>query len=254
MTRRPLALLLTFALAGAGCTRGNAADLTGQPDAPQDAEQDGHGVAAAADADSAGIVRSMEVAPELAIREPGALRTVQSAEVYGRTGPDGRPFEVTLRTPGVPPHARGFGTRTLPIALRTGTPSLVQYPCTSCHMGRRIVLDDDRVADAHQDIQPSHPRETGATCATCHAADDVELLALRSGERATLDHAYRVCAQCHFSQTDAWAAGVHGKRLDGWQGRRVIMGCTDCHDPHAPVLEKRLPFRAPLIRRANRTP
>jgi hypothetical protein len=253
MTRRPLALLLTCALAGAGCTRGNADDVPAQSAALQHAAaHDSDGVAATAD--SAGLILPVEFAAELALREPGVLRTVQSAEVHGRTGPDGRPFEVTLRTPGAPPHARAFGTRTLPIALRTVTPSLVQYPCTSCHMGRRIVLDDERVAGAHDDIQPSHPRETGATCATCHAAADVELLTLRSGERATLDHAYRVCAQCHFPQAEAWAAGAHGKRLDGWQGRRVVMGCTDCHDPHAPALEKRLPFRAPLIHRPDRKP
>jgi hypothetical protein len=252
MRRRPPVLLLIFALAG-GCTRGNAADLPARSGAPQDAAESDI-IGATADGDSAALSLVMEIAAELAMREPGALRTVRSVEVHGRSGPDGRPFEVTLRTPGAPAHARGFGTRTLPIALRTGAQSLGQFPCTSCHMGRRVVLDDDRVADAHRDIQPSHPRETGATCATCHAADDVELLALRSGERATLDHAYRVCAQCHFPQVEAWAAGAHGKRLDGWQGRRVVMGCTDCHDPHSPELEKRLPFRAPLIHRPDRKP
>jgi hypothetical protein len=253
MTRRALALLLILPFAGVACTRGNAADLPAGSGAHQgDAAPDSLG--ATADGDSAGRILVMEIAAELATREPGALRTVRSVEVHGRTGPDGRPFEVTLRTPGAPAHARSFGTRTLPIALRTGTPSLGQFPCTSCHMGRRVVLDDDRIEDAHHDIQPSHPRETGATCATCHAADDVELLSLRSGERATLDHAYRVCAQCHFAQVDAWAAGTHGKRLDGWQGRRVVMGCTDCHDPHTPELEKRLPFRAPLIHRPDRKP
>jgi formate-dependent nitrite reductase cytochrome c552 subunit len=112
-----------------------------------------------------------------------------------------------------------------------------------------MVLADERIADAHQNIKPIHPAQTGAACSTCHAPDNVELLALKSGDRATLDHAYRLCAQCHFSQAEAWAGGGHGKRLDGWQGRRVVMGCADCHDPHKPALEPRLPFGGPQLQR-----
>lgn len=182
--------------------------------------------------------------------EPGALGTVFSAPVDGWKGPGDQPFEVTLRTTDpASVLSRRFGTITLGTSLRARAPDLGQYPCTSCHLGRRMVLADDRVADAHDNIKSMHPAQTGAICSTCHAPDDVELLALKSGERATLDHAYRLCAQCHFSQAESWAGGAHGKRLDGWQGRRVVMGCADCHDPHAPALEPRIPFRAPQIER-----
>lgn len=183
---------------------------------------------------------------------PGAVATVPAARVDLWRGPGDRPFEVALRT-GDPASAmsRRFGRITLRTSLRSRAADLGQYPCTSCHLGRRIVMADDRVADAHQNIEVSHPRQTGATCSTCHSADNVELLALKSGERATLDHTYRLCAQCHFSQAEAWAAGAHGKRLDGWQGRRVLMGCADCHDPHHPKLEPRVPFRAPRIERVR---
>ena len=181
---------------------------------------------------------------------PGALTMLPAAPVTGWKGPGERPFEVTLRTADpVSALARRFGTITLRTSLRTHTPDLGQYPCTSCHLGRRMVLADERVADAHQNIKPIHPAQTGAACSTCHAPDNVELLALKSGDRATLDHAYRLCAQCHFSQAEAWAGGGHGKRLDGWQGRRVVMGCGDCHDPHKPTLEPRIPFRAPQLQR-----
>jgi hypothetical protein len=196
-----------------------------------------------------------DAAPAAENAAPGSLPELRAEFVYGRTGPDGLTFEVALRTPGDGPHARRFGRRTMIVALREGGSDLSQYPCTSCHMGRGTVLRDERVPDAHAAIQPTHPRVTGATCATCHAADNVELLALNTGEQTTLDHAYRVCAQCHFPQADAWAAGAHGKRLDGWQGRRVVMGCTECHDPHAPSLERRLPFRPPRLHRPEgRTP
>ena len=182
--------------------------------------------------------------------QPGALATVAAAPVTGWEGPGGKPFEVAVRT--VDPASatsRKFGTVTLRAALRSRTPDIGQYPCTSCHMGRAIVMADERVKDAHQNIKPVHPRQTGAACSTCHAPDNVELLALKSGERASLEHTYRLCAQCHFTEAEGWAGGVHGKRLDGWQGRRVVLGCADCHDPHKPAIEKRVPFRAPMLER-----
>ena len=182
--------------------------------------------------------------------EPGALGTVATAPVTNWQGPGGKPFEVTVRTVDpVSSTSRRFGTITLRTALRARAPDIGQFPCTSCHLGRAIVIRDERVKDAHQNIKPVHPKQTGALCSTCHAADNVELLALKSGERATLDHTYRLCAQCHFSQAEAWAGGAHGKRLDGWQGRRVVLGCADCHDPHKPGIEKRIPFRAPRLER-----
>ena len=159
-------------------------------------------------------------AESLGRRQPGALGSVTAEPVVGWTGPGGRAFEVLIRT-SEPQSAttRPFGT----IARRNSARdrSLGQYPCTSCHLGRAMVLRDQRIPDAHQDITPLHPAQTRATCSACHAADNVELLALKSGERATLDHTYRLCAQCHFAQAEAWAGGGHGKRLDGWQGRRV---------------------------------
>jgi hypothetical protein len=182
--------------------------------------------------------------------QPGLLRTVAAAPVQNWIGPGGKPFEVAVRT-GDPATAnyRRFGTITRRNSARTRTADLGQFPCTSCHLGRRMILRDQRIADAHQNVQPLHPEQTGATCSTCHAPDNVELLALKSGERATLDHTYRLCAQCHFNQAESWAGGAHGKRLDGWQGRRVVMGCADCHDPHNPAIESRTPFRAPQLQR-----
>ncbi|HXI19959.1 MAG TPA: hypothetical protein VNH46_02685, partial [Gemmatimonadales bacterium] len=137
----------------------------------------------------------------------------------------------------------------LPIALRNRAAGLSQYPCTSCHEGRRVTMANRRITDAHNNIHPVHPAQVGAVCSTCHAADNVELLVLKSGERATVDESYRLCGQCHFPEADAWAGGGHGKRLDGWEGKRVVMACTDCHDPHNPAVQPRIPFRAPILQR-----
>lgn len=183
-------------------------------------------------------------------RQPGALAGVPAAPVEHWKGPGGGTFSVAGRTSEPEAgHARRFGTITLQTALRSR--SLGQYPCTSCHLGRRVVMADERIADAHGDIQPTHPSQTGAVCSTCHAADNVAMLPLKEGGRASLDQGYRLCAQCHFQQVDAWAGGAHGKRLDGWDGRRVVMGCGDCHDPHKPAIEPRVPFRPPQLGRTG---
>jgi hypothetical protein len=175
---------------------------------------------------------------------PPAFSPTASEPVQLRTGPGGHGFDVTLRTAGAAAgHERRFGVLSMPTALRTT--ERTNYPCSSCHVPGRPVIRPDRVGDAHQDIQPVHPAESGATCATCHAGDDVASLRLHSGATLPLDQAYRLCTQCHFAQVDAWAGGAHGKRLDGWRGPRVVMGCADCHDPHAPAIEQRVPYPGP---------
>lgn len=185
--------------------------------------------------------------------QPGVLATVPADSVRGWTGPGQRPFEVARRSAvRAGGHARQFGTITRPIAVRDRAAEVTQYPCTSCHAGRRLVPAARRVPDAHHDIQPVHPDRSGAVCSTCHAEEDVALLALAGGGRATLDESYRLCGECHFPEADAWAGGGHGKRLDGWLGRRVVMACPDCHDPHRPGIQPRIPFRAPVLARTRR--
>ena len=243
MRCRPVALTLGMAclLAVVACTIEQPGDARAFP------ETHGRDSTPSAIDSAAGAPSAAQ--PSDSSIQPGQLRTVSTAPVMNWTGPGGKPFEVQIRTDDPSPNARRFGTITLRNSARVRSPDLGQYPCTSCHLGRRMVLNEVRIKDVHQNIQPSHPAQTGATCATCHAADNVELLALKNGERATLDHAYRVCAQCHFSQAESWAGGAHGKRLDGWQGRRVVMGCADCHDPHQPTIESRIPFHAPQLKR-----
>jgi hypothetical protein len=179
-----------------------------------------------------------------------ALLSIPVELVEGRTGPGGRPFYVARRTASGAAHLSAqIGTETFPLGLRVRDPELTQYPCASCHQGTDLV-DDGGARDGeavHQNIQPVHPAETGAQCSTCHAYDDVATLAPQQGARASMDHVYRLCGQCHFSEVDSWAQGAHGKRLVGWAGRRVVMGCTDCHNPHEPATELRTPYAGPSL-------
>jgi hypothetical protein len=224
--------------------------LTACAPAARPADDAGHRAAPDGSASGAAVA-----APRNDSLEPGTLGSVRAVKVEGWTGPGGRPFEVAIRTRDVESgHARRFGTITLRTTLRGSSPDLVQYPCTSCHLGRTVAMKDTRIGDAHQNIQPRHPTLLGAVCSTCHSPDAVDSLALRTRIRVGLDNSYQLCAQCHFRQADDWAAGAHGKRLDGWQGRRVVMGCPDCHDPHRPAPLPRIPFRAPILQRRGSHP
>jgi hypothetical protein len=177
---------------------------------------------------------------------PAGVAVLAADTAQGWSGPGGEPFEVTSRTPGRRDHLYArIGLHTFPLPARTTGPALTQYPCTSCHEG--AVAMGERVEDAHRNIQPVHPAATGATCATCHVPDSVHRLVLHDGQTVSMDHAYRLCAQCHAPETRSWAAGVHGKRLEGWHGRRVVMNCADCHDPHSPALQPRIPFPGPRL-------
>lgn len=176
---------------------------------------------------------------------PSALKSVRVEQVQGRTGPGDQPFYVALRSRDGADHlSRQIGRRTFRLGMRMSSPDLTQYPCTSCHEGEEVI--DGRTArdeeGVHNNIRPVHPAEAGAQCLTCHAADDPGRLRLENGGTASLDHSYRLCAQCHFAQVEWWANGSHGKRLVGWRGRRVVTGCADCHDPHRPATEPRIPL------------
>jgi hypothetical protein len=179
--------------------------------------------------------------------DPPALAAVRSEPVRGLTGPGGEPFEVAVRDPGRAGHDRRIGLRTFSIALRDDPPT--ELVCASCHRPGQVAIRPERTESAHRNVLPRHPERAGTACGTCHAPDDVEQLVLLDGERVPLGHAYLLCAQCHYSQVEAWAAGVHGKRLDGWRGRRILMGCADCHDPHQPGLQPRTPFPGPILPR-----
>lgn len=182
---------------------------------------------------------------------PPALAAVPGDTVEARTGPGGKPFEVAVRDPGRAGHDRRIGRRTFHISLREGRG--VDYPCASCHRPGEPAASPERIEDAHRNVLPRHPDPAGSPCATCHDAARVDRLVLTGGEAVPLTESYRLCAQCHYRQADAWAAGAHGKRLDGWRGRRVLMGCADCHDPHGPAITARIPFPGPRDPRAERS-
>lgn len=140
------------------------------------------------------------------------------------------------------------GVETVPVELEgedflvaARTPHLTQAPCTRCH-GEGLPEATAPVPEkAHWDVQLAHGAAAGLTCASCHRRDDPAVLSGPAGREVGLDHAYRLCSDCHFQQVEDWVGGAHGKQVGAWAGERIVENCAACHDPHDPGFPQRLP-------------
>ena len=169
---------------------------------------------------------SLEIDPT----ERLALKTVPTVPVENITGPNQTTFAITKRTD-----------------------HITQYPCGSCHTKPVEKPQQERISKrwSHLNIQLTHGQTTGMDCQSCHNYDNLQTLHLQNGQTTSFDHSYQLCRQCHFQQANDWAGGAHGKRLAGWRGKRVIKNCTDCHNPHAPAFDQRIPLKSPTIPRTG---
>ncbi len=165
---------------------------------------------------------SFEVDPA----ERNALKTTPHDPVVGFDHVQSKPFFVTRRTA-----------------------KITQFPCAVCHETPLTAPAPAEVVNRgmHVDIDLHHADSATMSCATCHNYADLSGLRLLGGDIIPFDASYRLCSQCHFEQAQDWAGGAHGKRLAGWQGKRVVMNCADCHNPHAPALGSHWPVQKPEI-------
>jgi hypothetical protein len=130
-----------------------------------------------------------------------------------------------------------------PFFVLARTPVIAKYPCSTCHT---MPLERMRGAAgsprrAHWDVRLHHAPATVMACETCHAADPADTLRTLQRTKVDFDHSHQVCAQCHARQVDDWVSGAHGKRAGGWAPPRVVLACTQCHDPHQPRWDTRWP-------------
>jgi hypothetical protein len=117
------------------------------------------------------------------------------------------------------------------------------YPCSFCHadLPRNAAR---RVLEAHDDIVLRHDEEH-RWCLDCHDVTDRDVLHLASGERLPFEESYRLCGQCHGEKLRDWRAGVHGRRIGQWNGRKGYLLCVNCHNPHKPRFAPLAPMPAP---------
>lgn len=119
--------------------------------------------------------------------------------------------------------------------------------CVRCHDAMEPDSTIRRLPDAPHIDGISHGNGR-VWCLVCHDQQERSYLRTLVGEKLTSQQAYLQCGACHATQQKDWYFGAHGKRLDNWDGVRVIQNCTRCHDPHEPTLQPRQPNPPPKVR------
>jgi len=126
--------------------------------------------------------------------------------------------------------------------------SISRYRCSVCHTKKTPQVRDGALI-THGDIKMNHGEgENELACIECHDRQDRDFLVDTEGKKIDFDHSYQLCGQCHFRPKRDWLGGAHGKRVTYWAGERVVMNCTNCHNPHSPAFKTKMPetFSLPL--------
>ncbi|MEO9967137.1 MAG: hypothetical protein ABJF11_15160 [Reichenbachiella sp.] len=128
---------------------------------------------------------------------------------------------------------------------------ITSFPCNNCHskaLDELKITDAEKVKNAHWNIKMTHANANVMECTTCHSEKNVTHLKSITGKAISLNHSYKLCAQCHSSQYKDWQGGAHGKRLGGWAPPKVINSCVNCHNPHSPAFESKWPARLNTVK------
>jgi hypothetical protein len=118
------------------------------------------------------------------------------------------------------------------------------FPCSDCHAQMTPNRTRRPLTDFHTEIELRHD-EQHRWCLDCHDADNRDFLHLANGDRVPFGESYQVCGQCHGEKYRDWQAGVHGRRVGDWNGRKSYLLCPHCHNPHQPRFKPLKPKPAP---------
>jgi len=122
------------------------------------------------------------------------------------------------------------------------------YPCTLCHRFLPTKSTPRKLVTALPHPNSIQHGKGRMWCLDCHHEGDKNLLRTIQGEKIDFDQEHLLCGQCHHNRHKDWYFGAHGKRLDNWRGKRKIVLCTHCHNPHNVVLRSRKPQEKPPVR------
>jgi hypothetical protein len=145
------------------------------------------------------------------------------------------------------------------------------YPCTKCHDNKFVDRRVRELQDEHTKLVFEHGGGRFWCYDACHKGTDMDNLVSLRGRPVSYDESYKVCGQCHYQRLD-WYFGGHGKRqgawedqrdvpkvadelkvedrdkIGQWKGERMILNCTECHDPHSPSIKPFEPSPPPKVR------
>lgn len=141
---------------------------------------------------------------------------------------------------------------------------LSDYDCYACHdqknppqphfdANHKIIVPDE-----HSNIVMRHgTHDRNNLCYNCHNEKNFTTLQVRDGREVGFDNIPLLCGSCHGPTYRDWEAGAHGRTSGYWdrsKGEATRLGCTNCHNPHAPDIPTRAPAPGPRSRRTSGTP
>jgi hypothetical protein len=111
------------------------------------------------------------------------------------------------------------------------------FPCTGCHDEKALKTNTRQrpLEDMHDNIVLDH-LGSSAWCFTCHEPKSRNQLHLSTGERVDFTRSYRVCAQCHETETKAWQKRQHPS-TPRTPSELDLPLCVRCHNPHSPRMK-----------------
>jgi len=136
------------------------------------------------------------------------------------------------------------------------------FPCQACHrkdirgvnsqleksnsfLGKyiRVPNPEPRILiKMHRTVTLNHAE--WMWCLNCHSTYERDSLKLITGEDISFEESHRLCGQCHGTIYRDWKAGIHGRRVGQWKGKKLYLLCAHCHDPHKPRFRK-IPGKGP---------
>ena len=126
---------------------------------------------------------------------------------------------------------------------------ITKYECTNCHSATLDELKATSTSFPHADIKLFHADFNTMNCLTCHNQENFDYLRSTTDKKIDFDSSYKLCSQCHSSQFKDWKGGAHGKRIGGWVPPRVSKTCVECHNPHSPSFESKIPAYPAFIKK-----
>ena len=118
--------------------------------------------------------------------------------------------------------------------------------CMDCHMLFPSPAGTQQLLRQHENVVLDHGLND--RCLNCHDNADRDRLVLHDGATIGYEQVELLCAQCHGPTYRQWQRGGHGRTTGYWDGQlgpRRRLGCTECHDPHAPAFDKFTPLPGP---------
>nr|VFJ74997.1 MAG: hypothetical protein BECKFM1743A_GA0114220_108072 [Candidatus Kentron sp. FM]VFJ75196.1 MAG: hypothetical protein BECKFM1743C_GA0114222_108282 [Candidatus Kentron sp. FM]VFK22009.1 MAG: hypothetical protein BECKFM1743B_GA0114221_108332 [Candidatus Kentron sp. FM] len=122
------------------------------------------------------------------------------------------------------------------------------YPCVNCHRFLPVNATPRKLITASPHPSTLQHGKGRLWCPECHHMQNKDFLHTVADGEIDFDQEHLVCGQCHYSHHKDWYFGVHGKRLGNWRGKRKMVLCSHCHNPHKPVIEPRKPREMPSVR------